>query len=658
MEEIKTTFVKERPKFPKRAIVTFGMPYGNKELHFGHLFGMILSADFFSRFLKNRIGKENVILQSGTDAYGSTMALTYEKLKEQGIVYPSMLDMIKHNHDANVQTMKKAEIDVNFFGASAFGEAKEEHEKVSKEFFEAMMKTGNLIKTDTEQFYDEELGVFLNGRQVVGKCPYVGCLSEKAYADECDFCHQYLPKDLINPVSMLSHKTPILKKVTNWYFDITEYLDKILALIEDEEKDRRNRKYMLKEIKEFLKKPEIYVKQEFFASYCEIKEKLPNHQIVDENTNKPSFTIIFEKLKQRELACDVLNANGIKYRTGKTLVPFRITANYDWGVPAPSVDGVEGRTFYVWPESLWAPISFTKTYLKTAKNVPSTNYKEWWCSDESEIYQFIGEDNMYFYGPPQQAMWMAIEKEDEEMRNGKNTLKQTHLIPNKHSLFMGLKASSSGKYKAPLAREVLEKYNIDTLRMHFLAMGFGETNVNVVMKAFNPDANENDEDVTLKEGNLLVNVYNRVLRRFSFLIADKFSGVLQLGNASEQIKEMCKKEILNQEERMYNYKFHVALNGIDSFVKNINKWFDNAVKNAKEDNDSLTQIAVDCLYALRVANTLLNPYIPSGTERVAKFFNFNEKYTDWKYIFDNASTFVEDGTKIERLEDEQPFFKN
>ena len=28
---------RERPKFPKRAIVTFGMPYGNKEIHFGHL---------------------------------------------------------------------------------------------------------------------------------------------------------------------------------------------------------------------------------------------------------------------------------------------------------------------------------------------------------------------------------------------------------------------------------------------------------------------------------------------------------------------------------------------------------------------------------------------------------------------------------------------
>ena len=34
-----------RPVFPKRAVVTGGMPYGNKELHFGHVGGMLVFAD-------------------------------------------------------------------------------------------------------------------------------------------------------------------------------------------------------------------------------------------------------------------------------------------------------------------------------------------------------------------------------------------------------------------------------------------------------------------------------------------------------------------------------------------------------------------------------------------------------------------------------------
>ena len=46
-----------RPVFPKRAVITGGMPYGNKELHFGHVGGMFVFADTYARFMRDRIGK-------------------------------------------------------------------------------------------------------------------------------------------------------------------------------------------------------------------------------------------------------------------------------------------------------------------------------------------------------------------------------------------------------------------------------------------------------------------------------------------------------------------------------------------------------------------------------------------------------------------------
>ncbi len=49
-----------RPVFPKRAVITGGMPYGNKELHFGHVGGMFVFADTFARFMRDRIGKETL----------------------------------------------------------------------------------------------------------------------------------------------------------------------------------------------------------------------------------------------------------------------------------------------------------------------------------------------------------------------------------------------------------------------------------------------------------------------------------------------------------------------------------------------------------------------------------------------------------------------
>lgn len=37
----------QRPSWPRRAIVTAGMPYGNKGLHFGHVGGVFVPADFY-----------------------------------------------------------------------------------------------------------------------------------------------------------------------------------------------------------------------------------------------------------------------------------------------------------------------------------------------------------------------------------------------------------------------------------------------------------------------------------------------------------------------------------------------------------------------------------------------------------------------------------
>ena len=65
--------------------------------------------------------------------------------------------------------------------------------------------------------------VFLNGRQVIGKCPVHGCQSEKGNADECDLGHQYMPSSLIDPKSTLTGETPVMRDVVNWYFRLTEY---------------------------------------------------------------------------------------------------------------------------------------------------------------------------------------------------------------------------------------------------------------------------------------------------------------------------------------------------------------------------------------------------------------------------------------------------
>ena len=130
----------ERPVFPKRAIITGGMPYGNKTLHFGHVGGMFVHADTFARFLRDRIGKDNVIFVSGTDCYGSPIVENYRKKVEEGFS-GTMEEYVMGNHKDQKKTLADYEISLNLFGASAFGETGKMHEKVSEEVFSIVIGT-------------------------------------------------------------------------------------------------------------------------------------------------------------------------------------------------------------------------------------------------------------------------------------------------------------------------------------------------------------------------------------------------------------------------------------------------------------------------------------------------------------------------------------
>jgi len=131
-------FVKPRPNFPKRAVVTSGMPYGNKELHFAHV-GLTLRADTFAQFLRDRIGEENVIFVSGTDCYGSPIVEYFRALKEKGeITDNTVKDFVERNHLSQKETLKNFGVCFNGFYASALGRASEIHNKTSNWFINSL----------------------------------------------------------------------------------------------------------------------------------------------------------------------------------------------------------------------------------------------------------------------------------------------------------------------------------------------------------------------------------------------------------------------------------------------------------------------------------------------------------------------------------------
>jgi len=649
----------KRPIFPKKAVITAGMPYGNKELHFGHVGGVFVHADTFARFLRDRIGEENVIFVSGTDCYGSPISASYRKAVDENHYEGTIEAYVGENHQKQKEVLDKYEMSLNLYGASALDRAGEIHKEVSKEVFNKLYEGGYLTKLSSPQFYDPDFKVFLNGRQVVGKCPIEGCTSEHGYADECSLGHQYMPSELIEPKSVLSGKTPELRDVTNWYFKLDEYNDNLNNMVNNLRVNSNWRKYLLNTIEEFLKKPIIYVKRKQLEGITGLEEKLPKHTVIDE-PKKPSITFIFDNLNDRDMARQVFDKMGVRFRTGKTLVPFRLSGNVEWGIEVPQKENLKDLTFWVWPESLWAPISFTKTYLETMGKA-SDEWKEWWHSKDSKVYQFIGEDNIYFYGIAEMAMFMALLGTDSKAAPDWENIHLPHLIANNHLLFMDKKASSSSAIKPPMARDLLEHYTAEQLRMHFLSLGLSKRSVSFAPQAFMAEEDKEGPDTVLKDGNLLTNVFNRLLRSCFYTAQKYFDGTIPEGEISSKIIEESNEAILTYERQMYSHEFHSVTYVLDSYIRNMNKYWANNMKaaDAKDDNELRKQVLIDAFHAVRTAIVLIHPIAPSSCEMVKEYLNVNKKLWNWDYIFEPIYTFMDDANthKLKYLEPRVDFFE-
>ncbi len=648
-----------RPEWPKRAVITGGMPYGNKTLHFGHIGGVFVFADVYARFLRDRIGKDNVIFVSGTDCYGSPIAEAYRKLTVNGGFNGDIRDFVRGNHNAQKKTLDDYMISLDIFGASGLDRTAEIHNEVSDRFIRGLYNNGHLRRISTKQFYDEKAGCFLNGRQVIGKCPVDGCRSEKAYADECDLGHQYMPENLIDPKSTITGETPIMKDVYNWYFDLPAYNELMKEYIARIQKQKNVRPLVTRTIDEFLKDPVIYIKNEYLDKYNELRAQMPEHEFIEE-PKKPSFTVKFTELDEMNKACEVLSANGVRFRTGKTLVPFRLTGNIEWGVPSPVLEGEEPQTVWVWPESLWAPISFTEAVLEKRGRS-----REEWCSKDAEVYQFIGADNIYFYGVAEMAMFMAQQGRDGNVSDPPDgELQLPILCANNHILFLNAKASSSSDIKPPMADELLDYYTPEQLRMHFLGLALGQRSVSFNPKPLDPtikpDSDEADQpDPVVKDGFLLSNVFNRIIRTCFYTTQKYYDGMMPVGDIDEQVLADAKKAVLDFERFMYRFEFHQCTYVLDSYIRKASKYMVKNLGDAdkNEDDELRRKTLINVFHMIRTAAVLLHPMAPKGTEMILEYLQLDDSFWSWDKIFDPISAFTGGkDSKLKFLEPRVDFF--
>lgn len=206
----------------KRYTITSALPYANGPLHIGHLAGAYLPADIFVRYL--RLMKKDVVYICGSDEHGAAITI---KAKKEGTTPTAIIDKYHKQIKDSFEEFGIA-FDIYHRTSSAI------HHDLSQEFFLNLYEKGEFIEKFSEQYYDEEFDQFLADRYITGTCPV--CSYDRAYGDQCENCGTSLnPTDLIDPVSTLSNKKPVLKPTKHWYLPLDKYQPWLEKWIDEKE---------------------------------------------------------------------------------------------------------------------------------------------------------------------------------------------------------------------------------------------------------------------------------------------------------------------------------------------------------------------------------------------------------------------------------------
>ena len=194
----------------KRTLVTTALPYANGPVHIGHLAGVYVPADIYTRFM--RLNGRDVVMIGGSDEHGVPITI---KARNEGV---TPQDIVDRYHKIIKDSFEEFGVSFDVYSRTT----SDIHHDTASEFFERLYNNGQFVEQTSEQLYDPVAKQFLADRYVRGECPH--CHNLNAYGDQCEVCGTSLsPSELINPRSALSDAVPELRKTHHWYLPLDRW---------------------------------------------------------------------------------------------------------------------------------------------------------------------------------------------------------------------------------------------------------------------------------------------------------------------------------------------------------------------------------------------------------------------------------------------------
>lgn len=605
-EKIQFILGKMQENFPEKAVVTAGMPYANGPVHIGHLAGTHIPADIYARFMKLLIGNENVLFVCGTDDHGSNSEVA---AKKQGM---STRDFIDEVHDKQFTTMKNFGISLDVYTGTSREENYETHKELCQTFLRDLYNNGRLEKKTSLQWFDPKMDMFLPDRFVSGTCPKCG--DPGAYSEECDNCGaHYEAKELKSPVSSVSDSTPELRKTDHWFLDMWKCTDQLCEWFEGNQKTWR--KNLLTEVLGIVR-PTFIFSNTHEEKYKELKETLPKHKSRYAPGKKVALT--FEKVAELESAKSELTTLGFDVELLDGWAHRSITRDVSWAIPVPEdLDPtMKGKTLYVWPESLIAPISFSKLALKNQGRDPSES-DLYWKNPKAGRYQFLGQDNNFFYTIMQGSMWLGTQKDPNRLPID-GEYQMTDIFSNYHLQINGAKMSKS-KGNFFTGDQLIGEmgYHPDQIRYFLSILSLTEKNSNF------------DEEILKDRNKFLAGPLNASFEKPISACHSKFGGVIPAGDLIGKTAKETQKLIPNYLKMMQKGDYAKILFAVENYARIVNGLFSvYKPHDDRHDEKERADALYSCFYILKNVMIMLSPFAPQVMGNLRKSLGLNEDALD------------------------------
>ena len=284
-----------------------------------------------------------------------------------------------------------------------------------------------------------------------------------------------------------------------------------------------------------------------------------------------------------------------------------ITRELDWGVPIP-LDGYESKRIYVWFDAVIGYFSASVEWAER-QGTPEA-WKTWWVPDQTtppvKSYYFIGKDNIPFHA----IIWPA-------MLMGYGNRNLPYDVPANEFMTMSGQKASSSRGNVIWTKDVLDRYNPDTLRYYLSVTA--------------PEGRDTDftyDELIRRNNDELVATYGNAVHRTLTFLQSKFGGVVPEPQALRE----ADREMLAEVDRGFtlvghniaNCHFKEGINVAMAVARAANRYLDEQApwKQIKLDRAAAGTTIYVMLQVLSGLHIMLWPYLPFSSQKLHHYLGF------------------------------------